>query len=139
MSIAIGSKKLVSVVAMGVFYSLVACAEEAPESRKQADAAVPAATQAESGHSEIAGNYYQTVAEQGDPYAQMALGEMYLRGEGLQQDYFAAYAWLYTASSQGVEEARELLAEAKQSLPEHLHVQAEALGKEYVKNYTAND
>jgi len=38
--------------------------------------------------------WYRKAAEQGDSHSQMELGKMYLKGEGLLQDYILAHMWL---------------------------------------------
>ena len=46
-------------------------------------------------------------AEQGHADAQVWLGVMYSRGEGVPEDDIQAYAWISLASAQGVENAKE--------------------------------
>jgi hypothetical protein len=54
---------------------------------------------------------FQTVssaAEQGDPESQARLGEMFLEGRGVPQDYVTAHMWFNLASASGMTKAREL-------------------------------
>jgi uncharacterized protein len=44
---------------------------------------------------------YRTLADQGDPYAQRALGIMYDMGRGVPQDYVEAMKWYRRAADQG--------------------------------------
>ncbi len=47
-------------------------------------------------------------AEQGDASAQFTLGRMYVKGEGVLEDYVQAYAWFILAATQGEEQAFQL-------------------------------
>ena len=42
------------------------------------------------------------LAAQGDAIAQLTLGRMHLRGEGVPQNSFAAFEWLHLAAEQGL-------------------------------------
>ena len=46
-------------------------------------------------------------AEQGDPKSQCALGECYVKGDGVQQDYDKAFKWFRKAADQGFAEAQD--------------------------------
>ncbi len=48
-----------------------------------------------------AARWYRKAADQGTGHAQVSLGEMYYRGQGVQQDYFGAVYWFRRAASQG--------------------------------------
>ena len=54
---------------------------------------------------------YLKAAAQRDADAQFYTGEMYLRGEGVYQDLDQALAWYRKAADQGLEQAREKLAD----------------------------
>ena len=56
---------------------------------------------------------WRPLAEQGDAYAEHALGAMYYNGYGVPQDYVQAHVWWNLAAAQGYEisrEARDLVA-----------------------------
>ena len=53
---------------------------------------------------------YRRGAREGDPAAQNAYGNMYLRGEGVRRDLVLAYMWLFLASDNN-DEARARLEE----------------------------
>ena len=62
------------------------------------------------------GNYLRAVliwkplAENGDPWAQVSLGEMYQQGKGVPQDYVKAAYWYQAAAEQGLDLAQINLA-----------------------------
>ena len=45
-------------------------------------------------------------ADRGNPYAQYALGKLYLAGQDVKQDREAAWNWFYRSSEQGNEYAQ---------------------------------
>jgi TPR repeat protein len=51
--------------------------------------------------------WYRVAANQGDADAQLALGNLYAQGEGVQQDYGAALLWFRKAADQGNSEAED--------------------------------
>ncbi|MCH8041685.1 MAG: sel1 repeat family protein [Nitrospinae bacterium] len=51
---------------------------------------------------------FRPLAEQGDVSAQYNLGEMYMLGRGVPQDYTQAYVWVALAAAQGYEKAIEV-------------------------------
>lgn len=51
----------------------------------------------------------KAAAEQGDVKAQLSLGEMYARGEGVPQDYVEAAKWYRKAAEQGNADAQTTL------------------------------
>jgi TPR repeat protein len=53
--------------------------------------------------------WYRVAANQGDADAQLALGNLYAQGEGVQQDYGAALLWFRKAAEQGNSEAEDSL------------------------------
>jgi TPR repeat protein len=85
---------------------------------------------------QMALDYYLPLAEQGEPYAQLAIGEIYFEGNGVSQDLVRAYAWLYVAVKQNVEEAKPLMDHIFKKLDQHQRLQAETLGKEFASNYS---
>ena len=46
--------------------------------------------------------WYRLSAEQGHAFAQSNLGQMYLKGLGVPQDYVLAHMWFNLSSSQGI-------------------------------------
>lgn len=88
---------------------------------------------AEDRESEVALEYYITLAENGSPDAQLVLGDFYRYGEGVPVDLLKAYAWYYIAAQQGVEEAIKPMNEVFRSLPKaqwpKAKIMAEALEK----------
>jgi hypothetical protein len=53
--------------------------------------------------------WFQKAAERGHPLAQYNLGNMYLKGQGTQQDPDAARKWFSKASKSGHKGARKAL------------------------------
>ena len=53
--------------------------------------------------------WYRKAAEQGDAKGQLSLGEMYLKGEGVEQDLAQGVAWVTKAAENGSTEAMRLL------------------------------
>ncbi len=54
-----------------------------------------------------AARWYRSAAEQGYLLAQSALAWMYLRGDGVPQDYVLAHMWFSLAAAQGSNSAKE--------------------------------
>ena len=50
--------------------------------------------------------WYRLSAEQGDAYAQRNLGPMYVKGQGVPQDYAEAVEWFRLAADQGDADAQ---------------------------------
>lgn len=90
---------------------------------------------AETTDNQMTNDYYHNLAMKGEPYAQLALGETHFNGNGVRKNYILAYAWLYAASQQGLEEAEVLLSDALAQMNPHEQAQAVALGKEFIKAY----
>ena len=90
---------------------------------------------AETTDNQMTNDYYHNLAMTGESYAQLALGEAHLNGNGVRKNYILAYAWLYAASQQGLEEANVLLPDALAQMNPHEQAQAIALGKEFIKAY----
>jgi uncharacterized protein len=57
----------------------------------------------------LSAEIFARLAEQGDPRAQTYLGVMYLRGQGVPQNFDAAAFWLHLASETGLPEAQYFL------------------------------
>ncbi len=57
-----------------------------------------------------AATVYRTAAEQGNPDAQVYLGLMYAKGEGLDRDPVAAFGWFHKAAEQGIAYGEDRLA-----------------------------
>jgi|688.fasta_scaffold238381_3 hypothetical protein len=55
----------------------------------------------EAGHWPTALAEFKPLANQGDPNAQVNLGNLYMRGLGVEQDYGSAYGWYAKAANQG--------------------------------------
>ena len=68
---------------------------------------------------------YRTLADQGDPYAQRALGIMYDMGQGVPQDYVEAMKWYRRAADQG-----DALAQNNLGL---LHLNGEGVLRSYIQ------
>ncbi len=86
---------------------------------------------------EIANQFYQPLAENGEPYAQLALAEMYSEGDGVAKNLVVAYAWLILASHNGVEEAEQLKNDLLSVMTGGEKVQAKALGSAYIDMYAS--
>ena len=57
----------------------------------------------------LSAEIFARLAERGDPRAQTYLGVMYLRGQGVPQNFDAAAFWLHLASETGLPEAQYFL------------------------------
>ncbi len=103
--------------------------------------AMPAWAADESGLSaeDIATGYYRPLAEQGEPYAQLTMGEIYYRGEDLPKDLVKAYAWLSVAAAQQVAEASELRDKVRAEMSEAQLAEGDALAREFVENFIPKD
>jgi TPR repeat protein len=75
--------------------------------------------------------YLRLAANQGNDLAQRRLGQMYERGEGVQQDYVKAYMWYSLGTANGVEAGARLRdALAKQMDPDQI-AEAQKLAREW--------
>ena len=79
---------------------------------------------------DMALGFYQPIAEQGEPYAQLTMGEIYRDGAGVPKDPIQAYAWFYVAAQQGLDEAEENAAQLWEDMLPNERYQAEALGRD---------
>jgi TPR repeat protein len=61
----------------------------------------------EAGDYPAALRWFRMAAEQGDAAAQLNLGFMYAKGQGVPQDYVQAHLWLNLAAAQGDQDAQE--------------------------------
>jgi TPR repeat protein len=75
--------------------------------------------------------YLRLAANQGNDLAQRRLGQMYERGEGVQQDYVKAYMWYNLGSANGAEAGTRLRdALAKKMEPDQI-AEAQKLAREW--------
>jgi TPR repeat protein len=70
---------------------------------------------------------FQPQAEQGDPYAQTMLGNMYDAGEGVPQDFVEAVRWYRLAAEQGFPQGQENLGA--------MYLEGRGVPKSYVEAY----
>ena len=61
-------------------------------------------------------DWFRKAAEQGNAYAQTAIGQMYRDGEGVEQDYAKAMDWFRKAAEQGYADAEAQLEELSRDL-----------------------
>ncbi len=85
---------------------------------------------------EMALGYYQPLAEQGEPYAQLTIGEIYMEGAGVEQDLIQAYAWFAVALHQGVDEAEAIIDHLLSKLSADDQAQAKAMAAQYIERYS---
>ncbi len=95
---------------------------------------------AEEGSSEVSDSemtldYYTELAQQGSAYAQLALGEMYSEGQGVEKNLLQAYAWFYVAAMQGVTEAKVELKKVFEKIDKKQQAEAEILASNYLAKY----
>jgi TPR repeat protein len=65
--------------------------------------------------------WYRQAAEQGDAQAQMNLGLMYAKREGVAQDYVQAHRWLNLAAASGsAPQIRNEAAQARDTLADRM-------------------
>jgi uncharacterized protein len=67
------------------------------------------------------------LAEQGNAEAQTAVGDMYVGGHGVPQDYVEAVKWFRRAAEQGFADAQDSLA--------RMYVQGQGVPKDYVQGH----
>lgn len=77
-------------------FLVMACATVAA-----ADSFENAVSALQRGDSTLAARYFRPLAEQRDARAQLYLGLMYHKGDGVPQDYQEALKWLRKAAEQG--------------------------------------
>jgi TPR repeat protein len=93
----------------------------------------------EMSHDEMVTGYYYTLAQDGSPYAQLALGEMYYEGAVVSKDLVKAFAWLSVSARQDVSEAADLLEKVEKEISAEERARAEPLAREYIENYGTSD
>ncbi|MCE5212092.1 MAG: sel1 repeat family protein, partial [Deltaproteobacteria bacterium] len=69
-------------------------------------------------------------AAKGVALAQMMLGQMYFKGEGVSQNYVQAYKWFYIAAETGDPLAQKALKITAKCMTQHQIVEAIRLAKE---------
>lgn len=94
---------------------------------------VHAQTPTELSASDMALGFYQPLAQEGSPYAQLVLGEMYMDGTGVDQDLVQAYAWFHVSAVQGVEEAEPLRDDTWEKLSSEQREEARRLAEDYAR------
>lgn len=67
-----------------------------------------------------AAKWYELAAQHDQAEAQLALAEMYLRGQGVRPDYVAAYRWASRAHNNLVDEEAEAAARLRDEAAQHL-------------------
>ena len=85
---------------------------------------------------EMALGYYQPLAEQGEPYAQLTIGEIYMEGTGVDQNLVQAYAWFAVAVHQGVDEAEEIMNQIFSKLSKADQLEARAYAAQYIQQFS---
>jgi len=95
---------------------------------------------AEDGSSEVLDaemtlDYYTELAQQGSAYAQLALGEIYSEGQGVEKNLLQAYAWFYVAAMQGVTEAEIELKKVFGMIDKKQQAEAETLASNYLASF----
>jgi uncharacterized protein len=89
------------ILALGLGMALQSCA----------DGFMVGKTAYDSGDYASALQAWEPLAQKGDPRAQISLGRMYRKGEGVPQDYGAAVIWYHRAAEQGYATGQFLLGE----------------------------
>ena len=85
---------------------------------------------------DMALQYYQPLAEQGGPYAQLTIGEIYMEGAGVDQNLIQAYAWFSVALHQGITEAEPIINHLLGKLSPSDQAEAKALAEQYIQHYS---
>ncbi len=83
------------------------------------------------GDYETALKEFRPLAEQGHRDAQLNLGNMYGKGQGVPQDYIQAYMWASLAAAQGDEDAVEGLEMIKKEMTPAQLAEAQRLAREW--------
>lgn len=100
---------------------------------------VPTAAAQESesiSETKMALGYYLPLAEQGEPYAQLTIGEIYMEGAGVEPDLVQAYAWFAVALHQGIEEAETIMNHVFDKLGEADKTQARSVAEQYIQHFS---
>ncbi len=82
--------------------------------------------------SEMTLDYYTELAQQGSAYAQLALGEIYSEGQGVEKNLLKSYAWYYVAAIQGVTEAEVELKKVFSKIDKKQRAEAKTLASNYL-------
>lgn len=80
-------------------------------------------------------HYYSDAAYAGDADAQLSLAYMYLRGEGVEQDYEKAFKWTEKSAKQGVAQAQNELGRAYEQMKQDYNKAIEWYQKAAAQNY----
>ena len=80
-------------------------------------------------------HYYSDAAYAGDADAQLSLAYMYLRGEGVEQDYEKAFKWTEKSANQGVAQAQNELGRAYEQMKQDYNKAIEWYQKAAAQNY----
>jgi len=83
-------------------------------------------------------NWYGKSAKNGFGLAQYKIGQMYIAGHGAKQNYIKAFAWLKTATSQGVRGKNNDLAMVISELTPEQLIDANRLADQYMEKYTSS-
>ena len=78
---------------------------------------------------------YRTAAQWGHKGAQYVLGELYLRGKGVERDAVVGYAWLEVAAEAPDREFRKARTAAGKTLSDEQKQQADELAQQLVSTY----
>lgn len=72
------------------------------------------------------------LANQSNPLAQLTLGKMHLRGDGVPKDFVLAYKWFNLAATQGIEQAKKHQTNLKTLMTNAQITKAQKLASEFV-------
>ena len=75
--------------------------------------------------------WYRKAAEQGHAWAQSNLGLMYLKGEGVAEDYILAYKWANLAAAQGYKNAANMKKQLRKRMTRAQIAEAQRLSREW--------
>jgi TPR repeat protein len=79
--------------------------------------------------------YYATMAAEGEPYAQLTMGDIYRDGDVVEKDPVHAYAWYFVAAQHGAREALEPMQEVYAKLSAAEREEALQLGEYYADRF----
>jgi TPR repeat protein len=80
-------------------------------------------------------HYYSDAADAGDADAQLSLAYMYLRGEGVEQDYEKAFKWTEKSAKQGLAQAQNELGRAYEQMKQDYNKAIEWYKKAAAQGY----
>jgi TPR repeat protein len=80
-------------------------------------------------------HYYSDAADAGDADAQLSLAYMYLRGEGVEQDYEKAFKWTEKSAEQGLAQAQNELGRAYEQMKQDYNKAIEWYKKASAQGY----